>query len=98
MKRKTTQLAVLGTVTALSMSAFTFSISAAQDDSAAPNKSGAGRTESSSFERGKMLGHVERANKLIGKEVLGSDNQKLGKIDNLVVDLESGHVLYAVIG
>jgi len=45
----------------------------------------------------KGLGHVERANKLIGKHVTGSDNQKLGKIDNLVLDLQSGHVLYAVV-
>jgi len=46
----------------------------------------------------KALGHLDRANKLIGKEVLSSDDQKVGKIDNVVVDLESGHVLYAVIG
>jgi len=46
----------------------------------------------------KALGTVERANKLVGRPVVGSDNQKLGKIDNLVVDLESGHVLYAVVG
>jgi len=97
MKRTTVQLAVWGTVTALGLSAFTSSISAAQDDSTAPSKTRAGRTESLQSS-GKTLGHVERANKLIGKEVIGSDNQKLGKIDNLVVDLESGHILYAVIG
>jgi sporulation protein YlmC with PRC-barrel domain len=45
----------------------------------------------------KGLGHVERANKLIGKEVKGTDNQKLGKIDNVVVDLESGRILYVVL-
>ena len=41
---------------------------------------------------------MERANKLIGEEVLGSDNQKIGKLDNLILDLESGRVLYAVVG
>jgi len=46
----------------------------------------------------RMLGPVERANKLIGKTVYSSDNQKVGKLDNLVVDLESGRILYAVIG
>lgn len=44
------------------------------------------------------LGRVERANKVIGREVMGSDNQKLGKIDNFVIDLNSGRILYAVIG
>lgn len=44
------------------------------------------------------LGRVERANKLIGREVIGSDNQKLGKIDNFVIDLNSGRILYAVVG
>jgi sporulation protein YlmC with PRC-barrel domain len=42
--------------------------------------------------------NVERADKLIGKQVRSSDDQKLGKVDNLVLDLESGRVLYAVVG
>jgi len=46
---------------------------------------------------GTMPGHVERADKLIGKEVIGSDNQKLGKINNFVIDLDSGRILYTVI-
>jgi len=46
----------------------------------------------------KALGHVERANKIIGKAVYTSDNQKAGKVENLVVDLESGRLLYAVVG
>jgi len=41
---------------------------------------------------------VERANKLVGKEVQDSQNQKAGKIDNVIVDLQSGRILYAVIG
>lgn len=44
------------------------------------------------------FGHMERADKLIGKQVRSSDNQKLGKLDNLIVDLESGRVLYALVG
>lgn len=103
MKRKT-QFAVWALAGALS--ALTLPISAAQqDDSAASSSSKAERTDStlqsstrSSFRSGKTLGQVERANKLIGREIIGSDNQKLGKLDNLVVDLESGHILYAVIG
>ncbi len=46
----------------------------------------------------KTFGQIERASKLVGKDVRSSDNQKIGKIDDLVVDLESGHVLYAVVG
>ena len=49
-------------------------------------------------EQHKGLGQLERANKLVGKEVISSDNQKLGKIDNIVVDLQSGRILYAVVG
>jgi len=33
-----------------------------------------------------------------GNEVVSSDNQKLGKLNNLMVDLESGRILYGVIG
>ena len=58
-----------------------------------PNYSG-----TSAMRNGKMLGQVERANKLIGKEVLSSDNQKVGKLENFVIDLDSGKILYAVIG
>jgi sporulation protein YlmC with PRC-barrel domain len=46
----------------------------------------------------KTFGYVERADKLIGKEVRSSDDEKLGKIENLVIDLESGRILYAVVG
>jgi sporulation protein YlmC with PRC-barrel domain len=45
-----------------------------------------------------QLGTVERANQVYGKEVISSDNQKIGKLNNLVVDLESGRILYATIG
>ena len=46
----------------------------------------------------RTLGQLERANKLIGTQVQSSDNQKLGKIDNLIVDLESGRILYVAVG
>src|SRR3954469_5442235 len=55
-------------------------------------------TESSTQSSDQSLGQVERANKLIGKEVQSSDNKKVGKIDEVIVDLESGHILYAVVG
>jgi len=44
------------------------------------------------------LGHVEMVNEVYGHQVLSSDNQKVGNLNNLVVDLESGRILYGVIG
>lgn len=43
------------------------------------------------------LANAERAANLYGREIVGSDNQPLGKVDNVIVDLESEHVLYVVI-
>src|SRR5579859_2331615 len=43
------------------------------------------------------LSHAERAANLFGREIISSDNQKIGKVDNLVVDLESEHILYVVV-
>lgn len=56
------------------------------------------RETSISGKSDKALGELERANKLIGKQVRSSDDQKLGKLENLIVDLESGRVLYAIVG
>src|SRR4051812_47373890 len=44
------------------------------------------------------LSNAERAANLYGRELIGSDNQKLGKIENVIVDLESEHILYVVVG
>jgi sporulation protein YlmC with PRC-barrel domain len=87
MKRKI-HLAVWSAVTAITVSALTFPAVAAQGDT----------TGSLTTQKDKTFGHVERENKLIGKTVISSDNQKLGKIDNFVVDLMSGHILYVVVG
>src|SRR5437016_3260523 len=43
------------------------------------------------------LSQAERAANLFGREIMSSDNQKVGKVDNLVVDLESEHILYVVV-
>ncbi|HLP78898.1 MAG TPA: PRC-barrel domain-containing protein [Candidatus Paceibacterota bacterium] len=45
----------------------------------------------------RTIGTVERASKVIGREVRSNSDQKIGKIDDLVVDLESGRILYAVV-
>ena len=43
------------------------------------------------------LGKIEPAQKLIGREVHTLQNEKFGKLDDLVVDLESGRILYGVV-
>ena len=88
-------LAVWGTVTAISVAGMILPVHAADKDKDTSWKSTKTTTRTAGD---RSLGHVERANKLIGKEVRTSDNQKLGKIDNLIVDLESGHVLYVLVG
>src|ERR1700674_4824957 len=43
------------------------------------------------------LGPSEKANKVIGMEVKNSQNEKLGKVDDLAIDLGSGRIVAAVI-
>jgi len=43
------------------------------------------------------LSNVQKADDVIGKEVTSSDGQKLGKIKDLAVDLESGRILFATV-
>lgn len=85
---KRTNCLVWCTAAALSLSAFTLSALAVQDTASA----------STSGQSNQGLGQVERGKQLIGKEVRSSDNKNIGKIDDLVVDLTSGHILYAVVG
>jgi len=92
--KKKTYLAVWGAVAALSLAAFSTPAADQNPNTASDRNSRSGNFQGRSD---KTFGQVERANKLIGKTVYSSDNQKVGKIDNLVVDLESGRLLYAVI-
>ena len=43
------------------------------------------------------LSQAERAASLYNRQILSSDNQKIGKVDNVIVDLESEHILYVVL-
>jgi sporulation protein YlmC with PRC-barrel domain len=56
---------------------------------AAPTPAGAATTN--------VLGHVERAAQLFGRPLTGSDRQAAGKLDDLVVDLESERILYGIV-
>src|ERR1043166_7291588 len=42
------------------------------------------------------LGAIEKAQQIIGSQIKDKQNQPVGKVSDLVVDLESGRVLYAV--
>ncbi|HWQ93195.1 MAG TPA: PRC-barrel domain-containing protein [Clostridia bacterium] len=44
-----------------------------------------------------QFGNVETLKQLLSRTVVSSDNQQIGKLDNIVMDLESGRVLYAVV-
>src|SRR5690242_17286405 len=88
-------LIVYGLLAGLGLAASTTARAADQNSADLPNASTIRR---SSMMNDKRLNDPERENKLIGKTVLTTDNQKLGKIENVIVDLESGRTLYAVIG
>jgi sporulation protein YlmC with PRC-barrel domain len=99
--KTTRQLVKWGTVAALGLTMASLPVLAADQSTGAKSHertTTSDYTSTTDIQSGKMLGHVERANKLIGKEVLSSDNQKLGKLENIIVDLDSGKILYTVIG
>jgi sporulation protein YlmC with PRC-barrel domain len=52
----------------------------------------------SAYAQAGPLAHAERAANLYGRELVTSDNQQIGKLQNVIVDLESEHVLYVVVG
>jgi sporulation protein YlmC with PRC-barrel domain len=45
---------------------------------------------------GKMLGHLEEGRKLAGVAIKNAQNQPLGRIEDAVIDLESGRILYTI--
>lgn len=95
------QLTKWGTVAVLGLTLASLPVSAADQSSGAKSyerKTSSDYSSTATTQNGKMLGQVERANKLIGKEVLSSDNQKVGKLENFIVDLDSGKILYAIVG
>jgi sporulation protein YlmC with PRC-barrel domain len=50
-----------------------------------------------SSEAAHQLGKIEPAKKLIGREVQTTQGQKVGEIKDMIVDLESGRVLYTIV-
>src|SRR5689334_8327576 len=53
-------------------------------------------TSHGQMSRQHRLGRVEKADQVIGSDIKNPQGQTLGKIDDVVLDLESGHILYAV--
>jgi sporulation protein YlmC with PRC-barrel domain len=47
--------------------------------------------------RGVRLGRVEKASDLIGMEVQNYEGEKLGKVDDLAVDLETGRIVQVIL-
>src|SRR5947207_13988555 len=45
---------------------------------------------------GQRIGRLDEAKSLVGSDLKDSQNQSLGKLDDLVVDLESGRILYGI--
>ena len=84
--KKRTQYTICRALAAISLGALAATAWAQADSSSSAAMSG-----------GNSLGRVERASKLVGKEVLSSDNHSVGKIDNIIVDLASGRILYTVV-
>lgn len=84
----------------MGLAAVSLPVSGAEQSSATKSSERTGSAEytSSGDLQNTKLGHVERANKLIGMEVLSSDNQKLGKLENVIIDLNTGRILYTVVG
>jgi osmotically-inducible protein OsmY len=53
--------------------------------------------DAQSRDKHRMSTTANRASEVIGMEVRNAQNEKLGKIDDLIIDLASGHVSYAVL-
>lgn len=56
------------------------------------------RAETSESRSLDQPGDLNRASKLLDKQVLGNDQQKLGKIRDFVFDFKTGKISYAVLG
>jgi sporulation protein YlmC with PRC-barrel domain len=90
--RRRTQLALFGTAAALVLGALSVPAGEAER-----NRNQDRNLDTTATQTSGSFGSFERANKLIGKNVLGADNKKIGDIQDVIVDLESGRVLYVVV-
>jgi len=81
----------------LEMASLPMSAAGQTSSTKSQERTSSGYSSGTDIQSGKMLGKVEPANKLIGKEVLSSDNQKVGKLENFIIHLDSGKILYAVV-
>ena len=53
--------------------------------------------DASQYER-YHLGKLEKANKVIGMEVKNTQDEKLGKVKDLAIDLQNGHIVEVIVG
>ncbi len=97
--KRTTYLSIMAALAALSLGSLVQA--ADQTDQTTRPRSrdrSFNATTTSSTSSDRTFGQIERWNRLKGREVTGTDNQKLGKLEDTAVDLESGHILYAIVG
>jgi len=73
-------------------------VQAAEQNTRTTTRDRTSTTQTSTSRNDRDFGQIERWNKLKGREIIGTDNQKLGKLEDTVVDLASGRILYAVVG
>src|SRR5207253_1351857 len=78
--------------------AVTQSLSAQNQAPPAQSQPPSTQNQSTSAQNPSSVGQMARADRVYGNEVVSSDSQKLGRLNNLMVDLESGRILYGVIG
>jgi sporulation protein YlmC with PRC-barrel domain len=88
--KKSVKIAVLGAVTAMSLIPV-FSRLRAQTT----NTNTASLRQSAADSQ--QLISAERADQILRKNIQNQKGQTIGKLNNVVVDLESGHVLYAIV-
>lgn len=54
-------------------------------------------TDTNSYSHRSTVGHVVKASDLLGHEVTNAEDEKLGKIDELAVDVEAGRIVEVVL-
>ena len=92
MKRK---LQIITTASAASLMAFM----ALAQESSSPKRGGTEITQERSARRmrAERLGHADKASDLIGMEIKNYQGEKLGKVNDLAVDVESGRLVQVIV-
>lgn len=55
-------------------------------------------TSRAQWQNDHRLGKMERADKIIGREITDPQNQKLGRVKDLAIDLQNGRIVEVIVG